>query len=120
MTSSSLPNYLVANRKRLSLSQDEVAFLLGTQSGETVSRYERAGRLPSLETALAFEAIFQKPIREIFSGVYKEIEREVVTRAHTLGERIGKRNPDPQTIRKRRALSAIARPQITNSPNNND
>jgi hypothetical protein len=53
MTSLKNSNYLRSNRKRLALSQDEVAFLLGALSGTKVCRYERFVRTPSLETALA-------------------------------------------------------------------
>ena len=84
MTSSQLPNYLRANRKRLGLSQDEEAFLLGTQSGAKVCRYERFKRAPALETAFAFEAIFRRPARELFCGLYQKIEQEVAARAKTL------------------------------------
>src|ERR1022692_2737361 len=57
MTSPQLPNHLLSNRKRLALSQGEVAFLLGTESGAQVCRYEQFDRQPSLETALACEVI---------------------------------------------------------------
>src|SRR2546422_8231312 len=84
MSSPQLPNYLRSNRKRLALSQDEVAFLLGTQSGAKVCRYERFAREPSLETALAFEAIFQRPASELFGGLYQKVQQEVAARAKTL------------------------------------
>jgi transcriptional regulator with XRE-family HTH domain len=84
MVSSQLPNYLLSNRKRLALSQDEVAFLLGTKSGAKVSRYERFTRMPSLETALAFEVIFQRAPSELFGGLYQQIEQEVAARAKAL------------------------------------
>lgn len=87
MISSQLPNYLRSHRKRLSLSQDEVAFLLGTQSGAKVSRYERFAREPSLESALAFEVIFQRSTSELFGGLYQKVEQEVTERAKTLAER---------------------------------
>ena len=87
MSSSQLQNYLVSNRKRLSLSQDEVAFLLGTQSGSKVSRYEHFASNPTLETALAFEVIFQRSASELFGGLYQKIEQEVMERAKVLAER---------------------------------
>ena len=107
MTSTSLPNYLRANRKRLALSQDEVAFLLGTKSGAKVCRYERFIREPNLKTALAYEAIFQRSVSELFSGLYRKAEQDVAERAKTLTE-----NPQPakataQTARKREALAAL-------------
>ena len=87
MTSSQLPNYLRSHRKRLSLSQDEVAFLLGNKGGAKVSRYERFVREPNLETALAFEMIFQRSASELFGGIYQKVEQEVVERATILAKR---------------------------------
>src|SRR5260221_12126771 len=100
MASPQLPNYLLSNRKRLALSQDEVAFLLGTKSGAKISRYERFAREPSLETALAFEMIFQRSTSELFGGLYQKVEQEVAARAKTLADRT--------TDRKRQILANIA------------
>jgi transcriptional regulator with XRE-family HTH domain len=93
-----LPNYLRSNRKRLALSQDEVAFLLGTQSGAKVCRYERFAREPSLETALAFEVIFQRSASELFGGLYQKVEQEVVARAKILANRTDQGKPKRQIL----------------------
>jgi transcriptional regulator with XRE-family HTH domain len=85
-----LPNYLRSNRKRLSLSQEEVAFLLGNQSGAKISRYEQFNREPSLETALALEVIFQRSASELFGGLYQKVEQEVTERAKALASRTSK------------------------------
>lgn len=90
------------------LSQDEVAFLLGTESGTQISRHENFVRVPSLEMALAYEAIFQKPAREIFDGLYQRIEGEVVTRAKALAERIDRRKPTRRNLHKRQVFTSIA------------
>ena len=103
-----LPNYLRAHRKRLTLSQEEVAFLLGTQSGAKTCRYERFVRVPSLETALAYEVIFQKPVRELFGGLYHKVEQEVADRARALGEKNNRRKPDRHTRSKREVFTKIA------------
>ena len=88
MASSQLPNYLLSNRKRLSFSQEEVAFLLANIGGAQVSRYERFVREPTLETALALEVIFQRSASELFGGLYQKVEREVAARAKTLSHRV--------------------------------
>ena len=83
----SLSNYLRTNRKRLALSQEEVAFLLGVNGmdkGIKVSRDENRAREPSLATALAYEVIYGKPVRELFAGVYEHVERKVAERAKLL------------------------------------
>jgi len=102
-----LPNYLKANRKRLALSQDEVAFLLGTQSGAKVCRNERFVRAPSLETALAYEAIFKRSVSELFSGLYQKVEREVAERAKTLLSKKDQTRLNQHTARKLEALTAL-------------
>jgi transcriptional regulator with XRE-family HTH domain len=99
MPSPQLPNYLQSNRKRLALSQDEVAFLLGGESGTKISRYEHSDRIPSLETALACEAIFKRPVSELFGGLYQKAEREVAKRAKVLASRnINKSDPRKSEI----------------------
>lgn len=96
MTSPRLSNYLVSNRKRLALSQKEVAFLLGNKGGAKISRYERFDREPSLETALALEVIFQRSASELFSGLYQKVEQEVIERAKALACRTDQGNPKRQ------------------------
>lgn len=83
-----LPNYLRSSRKRLALSQEEVAFLLGTRSGAKVNRHEHFVREPSLATALGYAAIFQRPVTELFAGMYSVIEKDVAARARVLTHRI--------------------------------
>jgi len=93
----SLPNYLQSQRKRLSLSQEEAGFLLGIGGmgkGEKVCRDESFAREPSLQDALAYEAIYGVPVRELFAGLYQQAEQKVAARAKILN------------FRKRRKLDA--------------
>ena len=53
--------YLRTFRRRSGLTQAEVAFLLGAESGAKVSRYERLSRRPSFQTALGLQAVFGVP-----------------------------------------------------------
>ena len=108
MASPHLPNYLRAHRKRLGLSQDEIAYLLGAESGAKVSRYERFVRGASFETALACEAVFQRSASQLFAGLYQKIEKEVAARAKTLIDRLDMRNPNRNTARKRQTLAEMA------------
>jgi transcriptional regulator with XRE-family HTH domain len=108
MDSHQLPNYLLSNRKRLALSQDDLAFLLGAESGAKVCRYERFSRVPGLETALAFEVIFQKPLRKLFAGLYQTIQTEVAARAKIRATRPEHGKGSWRTARKRQTLTGIA------------
>ena len=108
MASSLLPNYLRTHRKRLGLSQDDVAYLLGAESGAKTSRYERFARVPGFRTALGCEAVFQRPIRQLFAGLYEQIEREVAMRARKLVVTTDHMKPSEHTSRKRETLERIA------------
>ena len=108
MTSAQLPNYLRANRKRSALCQAEVSFLLGNETGETVCRHERFDREPSLRTALAYEAIYQRPARELFFGLYQNIEQQVADRAKTLTSRTDLRKSNRRSAQRRQTLTDLA------------
>jgi len=117
MPSAPLPSYLRTHRKRLALSQAEVAFLLGIHGeskGAKVCRDERFVREPSLATALAYEAIYQRPVSELFAGLYQEVEQEIAERAKVLTYRKDWK-PSRQTTRKRQVFAALATRQSKQS-----
>ena len=105
--SSKLENYLRTYRKRSGLSQDEVAFLLGGQSGTKVSRYERYARKPNLETLFAYELVFGAPARELFAGVYQKVEKTMLSRAQLLTRKLNRATPNSLATRKLNILKAI-------------
>ena len=107
MPSQPLPNYLRTHRKRLGLSQDDLAYLLGCRSGTKVSRYERFRRQPKLATVFAFEVIVGVPARKLFAGLYVSAERDVVRRAEALLHELAG-HPDSARLRRRTvALNAV-------------
>jgi len=103
-----LPNYLRASRKQAGLSQDDLAFLLGCGSGTKVSRYELFRRQPGLPTVFALEAIFGKPARELFAGIYDDAGQQTAERARRFIQRLNTHSNDPQLRRKLALLRAIA------------
>jgi transcriptional regulator with XRE-family HTH domain len=107
MPSTPLQNHLIANRKRLALSQGEVAFLLGVQSSAKISRNERFVREPNLTTAFAYEVIYQRSASELFRGLYQQVEEDVLNRAHILAQRT-------KPPKKRRILEKIVTKQSLN------
>jgi transcriptional regulator with XRE-family HTH domain len=107
---SRIMSYLRTYRKRVGLTQDEMAFLLGCQSGAKVSRFERLARTPSLETALACQAIFGVLPHEIFSGLHAEVEKAITERARVLSRRLHQTGKNGRALeRKRAVIDAIAR-----------
>ena len=109
-----IPNYLLSQRKRTALSQDEVAFLMGTHGGAGISRYEQFTQMPSLETAFALELILQRPARELFVGIYERAQQRVQSRAKTLAYKTDQAKPSRRTLRKRQTLASIINPEFNN------
>ena len=61
--------------------------ITGEGKAIAVSRFEHTVREPGLHTALAYEAIYGKPVRELFAGLYERIEQDVAERARILNFR---------------------------------
>jgi len=93
MDSQRLDNYLRAHRKNSGLTQEEVAFLLGFDNANLVSRYEKRQRMPPVQTALAYEAIFGIPVAELFAGVRQRIASDVRKRRSELTTRLQAEDP---------------------------
>jgi len=102
-----LTNYLLTYRKRAGLTQGEMAFLLGTTSGTRVSRYERFGREPGLQTALAYEIICTTTQQDLFAGLYERIEDGVRQRASALVKCLEGRSMNRGTLQKLEVLRTI-------------
>ena len=103
-----LENYLETFRKRMGLTQEEMAFLLGSKNGETVSRYERNRSQPGLKATLAYEVICRVPAHQLFAGVREEVEEETKHRARFLVQKLEKREQDRMTTHKLTMLKAVA------------
>lgn len=108
MPPNKLDNYLRTHRKKLGLSQREVAFLLGCHSGAKVSRYERSARIPTLNVILAYEVIFRKPASELFAGLYDRAERQTLRNLRLLLSRLRRRRDSSGLARKIAHLRALA------------
>lgn len=105
--SNSLHNYLKTHRKRSALTQKDVAFLLGGQNGAKVSEYEKRARRPNLETALACQVVYGVPAHELFEGIYKKVEQEVLNRANLLAGTIANEPVNPYSIHKIESLQQM-------------
>ena len=88
VASSKLQHYLRTHRRRLGFSQKELAYLLAEAQPGGLSRYENLSREPNLRTAIAFEVIFRVSLREIFAGMYEDVEQQTLDRVRRLSERL--------------------------------
>jgi transcriptional regulator with XRE-family HTH domain len=82
-----LASYLRSHRRKSGLSQKELGVLLGYPDKGQVSRHERLTTMPSLLTALTYQAIFCVPISELFPGVYEAVKQSVEERLENLKEK---------------------------------
>lgn len=86
-------NYLRTHRRKIGLTQAEVAFLVGSKNPMTICRYERDSQIPNLETVLAYEYLFQTPPRIIFYGLVERIKQETNKRIEELLRKSEKKPP---------------------------
>jgi len=107
MARQKLQNYLRTYRKRAGFSQDEMAFLLGCRRGTKVSRYECFKRLPELPTAFAYETVFRVPARELFAGIFEQVQRVTIRRARALHRRLSAAPPGRLSTQKLTALREV-------------
>ncbi len=70
-------NELVLYRRRLNLSQKQVAALLGHRDTSMLSRYENGRSLPPLLTALRLEIIYRAPVAFLYLQLYTGLREEV-------------------------------------------
>jgi transcriptional regulator with XRE-family HTH domain len=80
--------YVRPLRRRWRITQRELAFLIGLESGGVISRIEGEKRSPSLSGLLIYEILFGVPPRELFPGLFTELEDEVLRRATDLYEQL--------------------------------
>jgi transcriptional regulator with XRE-family HTH domain len=113
MTAPRLPNYIRTHRKRACLTQEEVAFLLGSKSGAGISRHERFKQTPDLQTLLAYEMLFRTPVRNLFSGTHAKVEHKLRRRIVLLIEKLGRARPGRRIERKIEILTAYLEQRIS-------
>lgn len=102
-------NFLRNHRRRAGLSQDEVAFLLGSKSSTGVAHHEGSIHEPSLRAAMAYEVIFRASLKELFAGMYERVEADVIKRANKLLRRLPVESMSEEKLR---ALMAIVEPPL--------
>jgi hypothetical protein len=63
-------------------------------SESQVSRHERSSGLPTILAALAYQAVFQMPVSEIFPGLYHTVEISIEERLNELAQKPGSNEVD--------------------------
>ena len=81
-------NYLRSYRLRWGLSQKELAYLLGWDRPDIISRIERKQREPTLPLAMACYILFDTPADQLFPDISAGIEQLVMARVQEMYETI--------------------------------
>jgi transcriptional regulator with XRE-family HTH domain len=80
-------NRLVLYRKRMQLSQKDVALILGLKNVSVLSHYERGTSRPSLERALGLEIVYRVPVAFLFPEIYEGIRAKIRSRESRMSRR---------------------------------
>jgi DNA-binding XRE family transcriptional regulator len=81
-------NRIYVHRRKASLSQRDLAMLIGYRDEGSVAHHERFTSLPPFLIALAYEIIFQIPVSELFFGLRDSVEHVVEERISDLKKSI--------------------------------
>src|SRR5438132_4948129 len=84
-------NRLLLYRKRMELSQKQVAAILGLKNIAILSHYERGTTRPSLKRALGLEIVYRVPVAFLFPELYEEIREEVREKEDHMGRSLSLR-----------------------------
>jgi transcriptional regulator with XRE-family HTH domain len=101
--------YLRTYRKKFGLTQREAALLVGMETGQIISRHESKARIPSFKTVVAYQIVFDVPLRALFPEIYQEVEELVLKRALDLKAHLERRKENPRTVHKLRRLEEMIR-----------
>jgi DNA-binding XRE family transcriptional regulator len=102
------PNlHLRGYRKRSSLTQTDLARLLGHVSSSAVSRLEAGEHAPDLKTAFLLEAAFGASASQLFRMLYAPLAKAVLDRAELLNDSLSLQSETPEIRRRRNELKAI-------------
>src|SRR3989442_866869 len=107
MSEIGLPNYIRTCRKRVHLTQGEVAFLLGSKNTAGVCRHERFRQNPNLANLLAYEMLFRTPVRSLFSDAQRSVELKLQDRIRLLVQKLGKDKTSRVRARKLQLLNSL-------------
>lgn len=103
-----LANYIRTFRKRLGLTQHDVAFLSEYHDASKVSAIERQRKLPSLRALVALCVIFRAPVRELFPRIYAQVEEAVIKQAQVLSQKLLPERPGTLHAKRVRHIRSLA------------
>ena len=80
------PNHFKSYRKRYSLTQHDVVFLLELNNCSGLCRFENGSRKPAIEILLGYHLLFDTPLEDFFPAQKDEVRQKLVQKAQELLE----------------------------------
>jgi transcriptional regulator with XRE-family HTH domain len=99
-----LKTYLRTARKKVGLTQRELAEILGQQSSTRVSELELGRAIPSIEECVAFTMLFRRSFEELWPQLHFELQARVDANIRRLLERLGRERVRSELKRARRKM----------------
>ncbi len=84
----SVATRLHAQRRNSGLTQREVANIVGLESDTQIFRHENKPAIPPLLIAIGYEILYQKPLSELFPGLYDTVRQSVEANVAELEKRL--------------------------------
>ena len=100
-------HFLKSYRRYTGFSQADVARLIGIATHWSVSRHERRRRPVTLQTALAYEVIYRRPVADIFGGMHALIRSTIIRRAKALLDNLPPTGNPVRDGQRKQSLHAI-------------
>lgn len=102
-------NYIRAFRQSACLSQQELAWLIGSSVHTGISRLETFKTMPEVRTALQIAFVFGVPLEKVYPKIVEEAEDEVARRAYHMLQLLEHAEETVDVLRKREVLERIPR-----------
>jgi transcriptional regulator with XRE-family HTH domain len=110
-------NYIRACRKQAGLSQQDLAYLFGSDTAMSISRYERNYRLPRIDAVLGLQIALGVSSKDLFPDLYQQVEKNVIQRTRELLHKLRSEQKTDVIDQKIKALKAILLRDSTGSSN---
>ena len=102
-----LHNYIRAHRRRLGLTQTDLAVILGQKSGSNVCKNERRRSEPNLRLAIAYSIILHVSVEQLFPGVYEKARSDLRSHIEASLQHLEKRPHTPSVRRRQQTISEL-------------
>src|ERR1700756_1488659 len=100
-------HHLRGFRRQSGFSQRDIARLIGGSTHWSVSRHERSPGTVTLETALAYEVIYRRPVAAIFRRTHIAIQQDIKRRAQALLAKLASSGSEPRDAQRKQSLKSI-------------